>query len=77
MATASEHLAHALELIRRGYCLVANAKDSKGVVCGVLDPDAKSWSLYGALLRVIGGSTGNVVPRVGVSAPLHIIETRP
>jgi hypothetical protein len=71
------HLSNALTLIRQGYCLGANAKDSKGIACGVLDPDAKSWSLYGALLRVIGVSTGNVVPRVGVSAPPHIIEARP
>ena len=61
----SEHLIHALTLIRQGYCRDANAKDGKGIACGVLDPDAKSWSLYGALLRVIGVSTGNVVPRVG------------
>ena len=44
------HLSNALTLIRQGYCLGANAKDSKGIPCGVLDPDAKSWSLYGASL---------------------------
>jgi hypothetical protein len=64
--TSAEHLQTALTLVRWGYCLGANAKDSKGIACGVLDPVAKSWSLYGALLRVIGVSTGNVVPRVGV-----------
>jgi hypothetical protein len=69
--TLHEHLTHALTL---GYCLDASAKDRKGRACGVLDPDAKSCS---RLLRVIGVSTGNVVPRVGVSAPPHIIEARP
>ena len=48
--STTEHLTHALTLIRQGYCLGANAKDSKGIACGVLDPDAKSWSLYGASL---------------------------
>jgi hypothetical protein len=48
------HLANALTLIRQGYCLGANAKDSKGIACGVLDPDANSCSLSGALLRMIG-----------------------
>jgi hypothetical protein len=34
----SIHLQNALTVIRQGYCLGANAKYSKGIVCGVLDP---------------------------------------
>jgi hypothetical protein len=36
--TPNLHLANALTLIRKGYCLGANAKDTKGIACGVLDP---------------------------------------
>jgi hypothetical protein len=36
--STTEHLTHALTLIRQGYCLGANAKDSKGIACGVLEP---------------------------------------
>jgi hypothetical protein len=36
--STSEDLNHALMLVRQGYCLGANAKDSKGIACEVLDP---------------------------------------
>jgi hypothetical protein len=36
------HLANALTLIKQGYCIGSNARDTKGIPCGVLDPDAKS-----------------------------------
>ena len=36
--SALENLNHALTLIRQGYRLGANARDSKGIACGVLDP---------------------------------------
>ena len=36
--SASGHLQHAMILVSRGYCLGANAKDSKDITCGVLDP---------------------------------------
>jgi hypothetical protein len=38
MSSAADHLWHAFTLIRQGYWLGANAKDSKGIACGVLDP---------------------------------------
>jgi hypothetical protein len=31
--SAHNHLTHAMTLIRSGYCLGANAKDSKGIAC--------------------------------------------
>jgi hypothetical protein len=38
MSNVTDHLANALTLFRQGYCLGSNARDSKGLACGVLDP---------------------------------------
>ena len=52
----SDVLAGAVALIERGYCIGPNAVDAKGVAVRAVDPGAAAWSLYGALLRVTGGS---------------------
>jgi hypothetical protein len=52
----SDVLAGAVALIERGYCIGPNAVNAKGVAVRAVDPEAVAWSLYGALLRVTGGS---------------------
>jgi hypothetical protein len=47
---ATRHLAEAADLIPRGYCIGANARDGQGRVCGVNDRGAVAWSL-GAQLK--------------------------
>jgi hypothetical protein len=49
-------LAGAIALIERVYCIGPDAIDAKGVMVRAIHPEAVARSLYGALLRVTGGS---------------------
>ena len=49
---ALELLDHMTILLARGWCQGLLARLADGAACGVLDPDAASWCLLGALNRV-------------------------
>jgi hypothetical protein len=51
---AENVLAGAMALIGKGYCTRTDARGPNGP-CRVMDPEAHSRSLYGALLRATGG----------------------
>jgi hypothetical protein len=51
---AENVLAGAMALIGKGYCTRTDARGPNGP-CRGMDPEAHSWSLYGALLRATGG----------------------
>src|SRR6266404_5269572 len=58
IATVSEVLNLAATLLDKGVCRGANARLEGGKACGVFDQRAASYSMYGALCRVLGPALG-------------------
>lgn len=59
IATVSEVLTRAADLLDKGVCRGANTRLAGGKACGVFDQRAVAYSMYGALCAVLGPGLGD------------------